>query len=165
MEEDSEEQEEIHLDNNGETKGSNKKLRVEEVQTNGLAVITKSTTMVSKMIQLCRSHMVRVIGGMTTRDSIVSVKMIVVVDKLIVVLQETETASNANNRVTSLVIVQINKMNTKIEEVTRDNAEMTTRTHSTEETTMMVRMVKLQEDGTGKVLVLDGIDEYQLVNN
>jgi len=80
MEEDSEEQEEIHLDNNGETKGLNKKLRVEEVQINGLVAITKSTTMVSKTMQLCRSRTVTLIVAMTTRDSIVSVKMIVVVD-------------------------------------------------------------------------------------
>ena len=140
---------------------SNKRTKVEEVLMHGEVVISKSTTTASKMMQSWQSLMVKQIVAINSDRG----QMIEVVDK-VEHHKGVETASNVSNQVTSLEIVPINKMSMKTGVATRDSAETTIKTPSTE-ATMMVSTVKarLLVAGATKAQAAVGVTEIREISN
>ena len=111
---------------------SNKRTKVEEVLMHVEVETSKSTTTSNKMMRSWQSLTVKQIVAINN----VRGQMIEVVDK-VEHHKGVETVSNVSNQVTSLEIVPINKMSMKTGVATRDSAETTIKTPSTEATMMV----------------------------
>lgn len=140
---------------------SNKRTKVEEVLMHGEVETSKSTTTANKMMRSWQSLTVKQIVAINN----VRGQMIEVVDK-VEHHKGVETVSNVSNQVTSLEIVPINKMSMKTGVATRDSAETTIKTPSTE-ATMMVSTAKarLLVAGTIKAQAAVGVTEIREISN